>query len=375
MILKDDIKALKNLTNELKKPQNYQESLDNLPLSNPYFCNKLHKIFPGIANIKQVDLFNFQESLNFTEKFQKNLLDVSLIYENSEYYKIIKMIKNLITEKPNFLVKAILEFNLFNKEGNLLFNKFDYFNYMKNLLTKEIKFKQIEKETEIYGNMVNIAKELFTHYIKNKSRQTRNLKYLFDSLSIMVIEANNKEKEILLSGKAKKFQGQNNQKIGLVNFFLKNLFEEILEFLDSSFELEIFANYELDYIFYVYHNLASNLLNHTHIISMNFASELLSKGNWIKDKEKENYSAYQKYVLDQMVIFNGLKNLYKGLSLICVYLKKKNIQKGNKYSEDEERLRISNRFIYLKNTSIFIDFSFETFKKDTDCSENEVRIF
>jgi len=295
-------------------------------------------------------------------------LDVSVIYENFDFYKVKKMIKNLNDENPCFLVKSILEFNLFNKEGNLLFGKFDYFDYMKNLMTKEIKFKLIDKENEIFTNMVNIAKELFVHYIKNKSRQTRNLKYLFDSLSIMVIESNNKEKEIISKGKK-------NAKIGLVNFFLKNLFEEILEFLDTSFQIENFATYELDYIFYFYHSILSNLLNQSHILSMNFSGDLLSQGNWIKSQSKESFSYDQLLYLDQMVIYNGLKNIFKGLSLICVYMKKKCIQKGAKYSEEEEKVRIANRFIYLKNTSIFFDFSFETFKKDTECNEEEVNNF
>ena len=105
---------------------------------------------------------------------------------------------------------------------------------------------------------------------------------------------------------------------------------------------------------------------------MNFAEDLISKGNWIKSKEKESYSYDQLLLLDQMVIYNGLKNIFKGLSLICLYMKKKCIQKGAKYSEEEEKIRIANRFTYLKNTSIFFDFSFETFKKDTDYNEDQV---
>ncbi len=54
-------------------------------------------------------------------------------------------------ENPSFLIKAIIEFNSFPKNENLLFYKTNYLEYFKNLFIKELKFKSIEKENEIFA--------------------------------------------------------------------------------------------------------------------------------------------------------------------------------------------------------------------------------
>jgi len=333
-----------------------------------YFCEKLHKICPGISNIKSVVIWSFSDSLTFSDKLMKNMIDISSIYEITEFYKLKKSLQNLNEENPSFLIKAIIEFNSFPKNENNLFFKTNYLDYFKNLFTKEFKFKSLEKETEIFTNMADIAKEFVCHSLKNKARQIRNVKYLFDNLAIMVIEANNKEKE--LRSKNKKIQ-----KIGITNFFIKQVMEEMYENINLYFYNELFANYELDYIFYFLENLMNYLMNHTHSVCNKFAENILMDNDWIKNSSKSAMTYNQLLFLDQIVVYNGLKNIFKGLCLICIYLKKAGLLKGNKFSEEEEKIRIKNRFSNFKNTNFFFDFSYETYKNETKFDISEVNFF
>lgn len=348
---------------ELKK--NLSLSSDTLETTSIYFCDKLHKISPGFINIKKVDILNFNSYLACFEKLLKHLLDAAVIYDVNEFYKLRKFLQNLNDENPSFLVKAILEFNSFPKNESLLFYKINYNDYFKNFFVKELKLKVVEKETEIFDNMVNLTKELFSHSLKNKSRQIRNVKYLFDSLAIMVIEANNKEKEIRTKNKKL-------QKIGLTNFFIKQIMEEMLEYINVSFSNEIFAICELDYIFYYCESLLNYLVNHTQVVCSKFADDLFSENDWVKSSSKSALSYTQLLFLDQITLYNGLRHLYKGLCLICVYLKKARLLKAKNYSEDEERLRVANRFPCFKNTHFFFDASYEVFKNETKFELSEV---
>ena len=298
------------------------------------------------------------------------MIDVSVIYEIAEYYKLKRQIQILNDDSPSFLIKAILEFNLFPKNENLLFYKNNYVEYFRNLFTKDLKFKFIEKETEMFVNMTNMSKELLIHCLKNKSRQIRNVKYLFDSLAIMVIEANHKEKEI--KAKNKKIQ-----KLGITSFFIKQILEEMLENLNICFFNEIFASYELDYVFYFMENLLNYLFNHTHLICTKFAEDIIETNDYIKNPKKSNMSYTQLLFIDELAVYNGLKYLLKGLCLIAIYLKKANLLKQKNFSEEEEKVRIHNRFINFKNSSFFFDFTFETFKKETqfDLSEVKFKLF
>jgi len=308
---------------------------------------------------------SFPDSIAFFEKLLKNLLDVSAIYETSEFYKLRKSLQNLNDDNPSFLAKAIIEFNSFPKNEFNLFHKTNYIEYFKNLFLKEFKFKSIEKENEVFSNMANVAKELICHSLKNKSRQIRNVKYLFDSLAIMVIEANNKEKEIRT--KNKKIP-----KIGLTNFFIKQVMEEMLENMNVCFFNELFANYELDFVFYFMESLLNYLMNHTHSICGKFAESLLMENDWIKSQSKCGMSYNQLLLLDQLVVFNGLKHIYKGLGLICIFLKKAGLLKCKQFTEEEEKIRISNRLSSFKNTNFFFDFSYETFRNETKFDLAEV---
>jgi len=357
---------MKNLINDLKK--NITTSSENLENTKLYFCNKLHKISPGIANIKSVTVNSFSDYILNFEKLIKNMNDISVIYDTIEFYKIKKLLQNLNEENPSFLIKAIIEFNSFPKNENLLFYKTNYLEYFKNLFIKELKFKSIEKENEIFANMTNIAKELICHYLKNKSRQIRNIKYLFDSLAVMVIEANNREKEIRM--KNKKIQ-----KIGLTNFFIKQTLEEMFENINISFYNELYSNYELDHIFYFTESLLNYLLNHTHSICSKYAENIISDNDWIKNPNKSTFSYNQLLFLDQLVIYNGLKHIYKGLCLIVIYLKKAGLLKGKKYTEEEERIRITNRLANFKNIGFFFDFSYELFYSETKFELSEVYFF
>lgn len=349
-----DVNSLKDLMSEVKADVSFIQ--ENIKKSENYFCEKLCRINPAITSIKLLNSINFTEATERMEKFLNNLTSVSRIYDLKDFYQILKSIELLNSELPSFLIRCILELNLFPKGSNLLFGKIDYSSVVHKNLT-EFKINFLNEESELISNLVNINKELLLKNLKNRTRQVRECQALFDGLAILVLEGNQTEKEI------KKTSKQGRRTI-LTNLLLKQVLHEMNNYIWTSFELQLFAPYELDYIFYVSGTILDHLSNNTNIIAGQFAEKILREEDFVKSNSKRKLNPSQKMVLDEIHIFNGLKYAIKGITLICKYLKVSGIIKSP--PEEYEKLRIANRFPVFKNCKYFLDFSYESFMRDTD---------
>ena len=165
------------------------------------------------------------------------------------------------------------------------------------------------------NNYLQICKEILIKCLKNKSRQIRELQPLIDSLGYLCIEGNKAENEFM--------SGRNKKKSGiLTNLLVKQVLNQMDQYIWNNIKLEIYSGYELDSIFYLCENIIKYQSFNINIINSKFAEKILKEENFIKSNAKKKLSPTQKMLLDQIYIYNGLKLTMKALTMIIVYLKR-----------------------------------------------------
>jgi hypothetical protein len=330
----------------------------DLNLTKDYFCDKLCRLMPLIQSFKSFKIYTLDEALTAYDKFLKNLTEVSEMYHIKELPHLIKWVEIFINQNPSIILKCILEANMFPNQSSLLFNKFELKHTIVETLN-DYKIDFLDEDDELIGNYMNIKKESFVIKLRNKSRQLRESKQLFEALSILVMEGNQTEK----NRKKKK-------KSCLTNLFLKNYFTEVMNYIYISFELEMFSYFELDYMFYAMHCVLAVLEKNTEIVAYNFADNMMKQDDLAKNPLRVALNLNQRMIVDEVIIYDGLKNVVKGMCLICRYLKVKGLI-ANPQSESLEKMRIANRLKPFRNHRYFVDLTYETFANDIKIEPEE----
>lgn len=360
--------TLKDLLNEMKKEVNLQLVTQNIKKSDVYFCDKLVKISPLITNLKQFNLLTLNEAIISYDKFLGNLVSISSIYDLKEFYQILKSVEILNSQVPSFLIRCIVELNLFPKNSNLLFGKIDYTNVLHEML-KEAKIDFVDENSEIITNMLGIYREIIIKNLKNRARQVRESGQIIDGLAMLVFAGNQTEKE------EKKKRSKKNQKTALTNLLLKQTLHEMIQYIWVSFELDLYSAFELDYIFYSTEIILNMLEMNNRIVASKFADMILKEQDFVKNPLRKIFSSTQKQILDEIHILSALKYGVKGMALLTRYLKVYKHLKNPQTPELEE-VRINNRFPHFKNCKYFLDISYQTFIKDIHFDvEKEVKMF
>jgi hypothetical protein len=352
--LTSDVNILKSLFNEMKN----NISLIDLNLTKDYFCEKLCKLYPLIQSLKSFKVYPLDEAMAVYDKFLKNLTEITEIYQLKEFPQLHKSLVAFNSQNPSILLRCLLEANLFPNNTTMLFDKIDFQSSIINTLN-DFKIDFLTEGNELISNYLNLTKETLMKNLRNKPRQLRESKQLFEALSILVMEGNQAEKNL----KKKK-------KSCLTNNFLKNYLNEMLNYVSISFELELYSYFELDFIFYALHNILAFLQKNNEIIALNFADNIIRQDNFIKSPLKVALSNTQKMILDEVVLYDGLKNAVKGMGIICRYLKLNELIK-NPQSNELEQKRIDDRVSAFKNHKYFIDLSYETFTNEMHFSKEE----
>jgi hypothetical protein len=351
-----DVNTIKSLFNEMKN--NLTFISERLDLTTMYFCDKLCRLTPIIQSLKSFTKWTFEETLTNYEKLIKNLGEVSAIYELKEYSQIMKSIEDLNSQQPATVVRCVLDINLFPNGSNRIFDKIDYTSLVYQMFT-EYKIDFLDEDSAIISNLVNLNKEILLKNLRNKSRQLREAKHVFEGLSVLIMEANHAEKSVKRKTPIKSV---------LTNLLLKTYLHEMIIYIFNSFELNLYSWYELDHIFYSAECILNYLTNNNYHIASRFTNRLDDKS--VVSVVRASLSYSQKMILDELNIFEGLKNAVKGLALISRYLK---IFKYVKNPQDEslEKLRVDNRLKQFRNHKFFIDLSYETFTKEIHFELNE----
>ena len=180
-------------------------------------------------------------------------------------------------------------------------------------MLKDLKINFVEETSEIMNNFISICKELLLKNLKNRSRQIREITTLFEALAFLLIEGNKIEKE----------KNKNVKKTILTNLLLKHIFYEMLQYMWIHLHYELFAYYELDYIFYCLDSILNSLSRSNMNVASKFAEKILKEGeDFVKSNAKRKLSLSQKMILDEIHIYNSMKCAVKAIALVCRYIKK-----------------------------------------------------
>ena len=329
---------------------------EELNLTSHYFCDKLCRIYPSLSGLKSFKYYDYEESLSKYEKFLNDLVSISKIYDGKDFYQILKTVENFNSDQPSFLLRSLLELNMFPNKSSLLFGRTEFRNVLAELM-KELKINFVDSNSELVTNLIEINKELLFKNLKNRSRQIRDSKLLFDNLVYVVMEGNQIEQA---TRKTQTFS----KKPSLTSYLLRQILTEMLKYIWTSFELELFSFFELDYVFWIIQCILDFLSTHVTIIASQFADKILKEEDFVKSNSKKKLSQTQKMILDEIHLFKGLKYAIRGITLICRYLKTSGILSSPEIRESES-IRIKNRFPFFKNCKFFIDLSYENFLNDT----------
>ena len=345
--LKSEINLIDfSISNELKEK--------NLIDLNEYFDKNLYKIFPILGNHKIGKILDEKETIEKLQKFILSLTLICTIYNQRNLYHIIHYIKQLNKNNPSYIIREILDINLFPNE-NLIFGKIDYKEILIENL-KQIKINLTENsDSELLDYIISSHKELCRIELKNKARKIGEGKDTMDNLTAVTIEGHKKENE--------KSNNKNNQST-LINFLLINDLTTMLNLIFTNFSIEMFKIDECDYIFFACESIASQLSMHSYILISKFSEKILKEENMANSQLKKKMSQFQKMLIDQSYIFNALKSAFNGLKGLMIYLKKNNLIKYPKLNNEEKILRINNRFTCFKNCGMYINLSYESFESD-----------
>ena len=343
--------------NELKSEINLidltlEPKIDSFDLDT-YFNPELYKIFPTLANNKKGEMFDNEKAIEKLNAFIQSLNSICFIYEISNIYHLYPALYNLNIKSPSFIIREIVDINLFPNGSNLLFSKFDMKERLKETF-KHLKIPMLEEE--IFSYIIATQKDLCKRKLKNQARIVREAKEIIDNLTAVAIEGHKKETAMTSNSKI--------NKTILTNFLLKTVLSEMFNTINVNFEIDMFKVYELDYVFYICEQIVNQLTMHNFVIASKYAEKVLKENNIAESRLKKKFSNVQKMILDETYIYKSLKVVYNSLKLFIYHIKEKKLIKMPKSTEKEIQLKILNRFPYFKNCSMFMNLTYEAFTED-----------
>ena len=343
--------------NELKSETNLidltlEPKIDSFDLDT-YFNPELYKIFPTLANNKKGEMFDNEKATEKLNAFIQSLNSICFIYEISNIYHLYPALYNLNIKSPSFIIREIVDINLFPNGSNLLFSKFDMKERLKETF-KQLKIPMLEEE--IFSYIIATQKDLCKRKLKNQARIVREAKEIIDNLTAVAIEGHKKETAMTSNSKI--------NKTILTNFLLKTVLSEMFNTINVNFEIDMFKVYELDYVFYICEQIVNQLTMHNFVIASKYAEKVLKENNIAESSLKKKFSNVQKMILDETYIYKSLKVVYNSLKLFIYHIKEKKLIKMPKSTEKEIQLKILNRFPYFKNCSMFMNLTYEAFTED-----------
>ena len=357
--------------NELKKELNvlnleYKVELDKFDISS-YFCDDLMKVYPNLCNNTSKDVFDNELTIQKFTSFISDLQLVFTLYESTNLYHLLYQLDNLSKIKPSFIIRLIIDLNVFVSHNNL-FGKFDLLTYHRELF-QQLKIKVHDDNFETL--IVTMSKELIRRKLKNQAKQITESLLIIDNLTVIALESHKKENELAHKSKQNSLQNKST----LTNFLLGNVLTEMFNVINLNFKVEMFKIYELDYVFFVCENIIKLLSMHNYMVVAKYGEKVLKEQNMAFSTLKKKFSTGQKMFIDQIYIYNTLKVVFNSLKLLIHYIKVNHLIKLPKSEYDNIKGRITHRFPYFSNCGMFIDISYDAFINDIQQEESEGDFF
>lgn len=338
-----------SLSNELNK--------DNKQLDiSLYFNENISRLLPCLASNKKSTIYSSEVTLAKFTNLINDLNTISVIYEFRDFFQLNQSLDNLNKTTPSFIIRIILDLNLFPANENKLFDSIDYPHLViENFQTLKINF--ISEDLETLDYIVATHKDLLKRKLKNASRQIREASEIIKNLTLAAIEGHKRESQLT-----------NNSKITstiLTNYLLKEILNEMLSIVFINFDLELFKPYELDYVFYICEAIVNQLSMHNMIIVTRFAEKVLKEENIAESSLKKKMTPTQKMLIDEIYLNNAMKQTFNSMKVLMYHIiKHRLIKMPSTLTEEQDCLRIKNRFPYFKICSMFMSVSYQNFKED-----------
>ena len=333
----------------------------------PYFSVDLIKLLPNLCNNTSKEIFNNETTITKFTQFISDLQFISNLYETTNMFHLLRNLEQLNKLHSSFIIKEIIDLNLFSTSNPNTFGKFDLLKYQSDLL-EQLKIKLPDDNIENY--ILSVSKELLKRKLLNQARQIAESSGIIDNLTVVALEGHNKENALKQNNKK-----TNQHKSTLTNFLLKNVLTEMFNIIILNFKVEMFKVYELDYVFFVCENITNLLSMHNYIIVANYGEKVLKDSNVASSTIKKKFSTTQKMFIDETYIYSTLKVVFNSLKLLIHYIKKNQLIKLPKSEPQQIKKRIVKRFPYFGNCGMFLDISYDTFMNDIEKEEMQEDYF
>ena len=104
-------------------------------------------------------------------------------------------------------------------------------------------------------------------------------------------------------------------------FFRWLLLKELCHHIIDEFLIGNYSYFEFDFIFFFLRTLMDLRISTIEKLAMKFAGNILKQSDYIKNKEKQNFSDTEKLIFDELNISLAAKLVYTGLSIMMFALK------------------------------------------------------
>lgn len=231
-------------------------------------------------------------------------LNILIECRNCTYiYQISQVLKNLHSENPTALVRAIAEKIIFEDPTSItIFNKFEMpEEFLRDYVTSLFPSIWTHYETKEFKDFMFkfslMTREAILRQLRNVANQHKSLNRFYEDLSILISEANFTD-DFLIS--KKKYPGK--QTTPALTISINFITESMAEYLRLGFPLDLYAPYEFamicGYLTFIY----GILQNNRRIMIMGFCEDLAKSGqisfddsdNQQFNKKRKKMNALQK---------------------------------------------------------------------------------
>ena len=323
----------------------------------------------------------YLEAIEFFEGVMKHLNMLRQLKDFSYLYEISQFLKNLHTEIPIALIRALAEKVLFPDPNSIkIFGKLEmHTEYLRDYVTEIFPNIWTYFDGKIFRDFLQkfalMSREGLLRQLRNISNQQKNLKRFYEDLVILINEANFTDDQLI---NKKKYPGKTTTPSLTISINLVT--EAMSEFLKLGFPLDLYAPYEFAMIFQYLSTIFGILQNNRRIMVIGFCEEEVKKGQITFENNEENkeftqkrgkMTDLQKFICDQFLFFNAIQELYSGCAALFMILMKEGFIKNplrGKFGKDKgenhvERNAYRRRFYLFKYLNFPRYYSYEAYEE------------
>lgn len=151
-------------------------------------------------------------------------------------------------------------------------------------------------------------------------------------------------------------------------FFRWMLSKEIYSHFIDEMKLQLYAYYELDYVFFTIRSIMEISLTSIEQMSFKFGGSIFKEKEYLNSELRAKFTKTERLIFDELALIQASKLVYSALTLIMLAMKESNNIKFFD-SRKKERARCNNRYKNLEFLSYVIKLdseAYDSFKKSVN---------